>query len=167
MSLSRFTLPSIHHVLEGELHETIPKRPSVITILDYDQTDWSLSMPLTPPHANVGYIPSTSHLMKTIDLRDAEPIAKDDEEQFSFIVHFPDVDELENEVNTDVDARTMFKEKRPTTSRGFLHGSGHPLGSSCTNGSDKHDLSPLIMNAVRKVLPVKLAEALFRRISKH
>ncbi|KDR75623.1 hypothetical protein GALMADRAFT_211111 [Galerina marginata CBS 339.88] len=147
MSLSRFPLPSIHHVLEAERPDTLPRRPSVITVLDHDQQDASPAMISTLPVGNIGYIPSTSHLMKTIHLRDAEPIATGNEEQLSFIVHFDDDDDLE--ADSDIDARTIFKEKRPWTSL--------RLGSSTTKDRTKHAISSLIINAMRKLLPAKPA----------
>ncbi|KDR75631.1 hypothetical protein GALMADRAFT_226269 [Galerina marginata CBS 339.88] len=152
MSLSRLPLPSIHHVLEAKHPEGIPRRPSVITLLDDEQPDEPPATTSTFPTVDISYIQSTSHLMKTIDLRYTEPIAKADEEQFSFIVHFADEQSLE--ADSDADAETIFGEGRPSTSRGFR---------SSRKGSDKHDLSLLIINTVRKVLPLKLAEALLRR----
>ncbi|PPQ89095.1 hypothetical protein CVT25_006467, partial [Psilocybe cyanescens] len=58
---------------------------------------------------------------KTIDLRDAEP-AQEGIEHFSYIVRFPD-DEREDPDHSDAwESRTIFKEGRPSTSRGFHSG---------------------------------------------
>jgi len=123
-------LPSIRSVLEADGNEVLPRSPPVITVLD------ERNLPAT-------------HLMKTVHLHDAAPIAKRDEEQFSFIVHFP-----ENDIE---DAQTIFKEKRPLTSHGFPRRlTQSSLTSSTTRAKDK---LLLLMTAMPKLLPAKFARA--------
>ncbi|PPQ77250.1 hypothetical protein CVT26_005989 [Gymnopilus dilepis] len=162
--------PSIHHVLEtGADEPMLPRRPSVITIVDTDEGDYAASWTPTgtlvsaPSNAtstslssaSTGGRPSPGHrdLMQTIDLRDAEPIARQGEEQFSFIVHFPDEDEIDND-----DTATIFEE-RPRTSRGLPH---HKCFSASSTDVkiQSQKIAELLVTAMRKLQfklpPVKM-----------
>jgi len=143
----------------------LPRRPSVITVVDMDEGDYTATWTPTGTLVSSGStstlastsmsngLPSPGHrdLMKTIDLRDAEPIASGGEEQFSFIVHFPE----------DEDAGTVFEEKRPRTSRGFRKG-----GSGNSSDVKSQNISLLLVTAARKLqfLPVKMRSAFARKI---
>jgi len=149
----------------------LPRRPSVITMVDMDEGDYAATWTPTGTLVSSGSTstlastsmsngrPSPGHrdLMKTIDLRDAEPIARGGEEQFSFIVHFP-------EDNDNDDTRTVFEEKRPRTSRGFRKG-----GSGSSSDVKSQNISLLLVTVARKLqfLPVKMRGAFARKIVQH
>ncbi|KAF8911537.1 hypothetical protein CPB84DRAFT_928399 [Gymnopilus junonius] len=180
-NLHRVPFPSIHHILEAgpDTDEPmLPRRPSVITIVDmaYDEgrdyaASWTPTGTLVSSSSHSLALASTSismsderpssgsdhrDLMKTIDLRDAEPIARNGEEQFSFIVHFHEDEEADNDIDND-DARTVFEQNRPSTSRGLAKLGSN--GSSSDVKAQNQHISVLLVTAVRKLQflgPVKM-----------
>jgi len=146
MFLSHIPLPSISLVLEAKEDGCIPGSSSVIIVHDQPTTTWALPSP-SPD----------SHLMKTLDFRNV-----DEDEHFSFVVYFPDGSATDTDYN-GLDARTIFKENRPKTSRGLA---SQEKSFQLPNATVKRKFSGL-RSTVRRLFPIKLAGSVLRKPIHH
>ncbi|KDR82072.1 hypothetical protein GALMADRAFT_152855 [Galerina marginata CBS 339.88] len=136
MSLSRIPLPSISLVLASD--EAIFPGPKKFEAEASVRT--SSSIP--------------AHLMKTIDLRNE---ASFEAVQFSYH-HSDDLATDDGHEDTS-DTKTIFKGKRPGTSRGFR-------SDRASSYKIKHTVT-LIMSACRRFMPVKTTQSTLRKAAQY